>query len=145
MKKIRTLLLPCAFLFALSAFAFQSPSTPGGQGGQEKQGGQRGPGRQSVEERLQTMTENLGLTPAQQAQIKPILEDTQQQMQAIMKDESLSREDRGSKMRSLRDATDQKIRALLNDEQKKKFDERRKEQGPRRGNEKGGESAPPKQ
>jgi Spy/CpxP family protein refolding chaperone len=139
MKKTRILLLGVC-LFALSAFAFQSPAD---QGGQEKRGGQRGPGRQTVEERLQAMTEFLGLTPAQQSQIKPILEDTQQQMQAIMKDDSLSREDRGSKMRSLREATDEKIRAVLNDEQKKKFDERRKEQqGPRRGNEKGGEAAP---
>ncbi|MBZ5520799.1 MAG: hypothetical protein LAP21_00940 [Acidobacteriia bacterium] len=143
MKNIRSLLLLCTCLFALGAFAFQSPS---GQEGQRP----RGPmGRQmpTVDEQLQGMTEQLGLTAAQQSQIKPILEDTRQQMQALMKDDSLSREDRMGKMRSIREASDEKIKAVLTDEQKKKFEERRKEMQERRGKrdqEKGGDSAPPK-
>ena len=50
-------------------------------------------------------------------------------------------------MRSIREASDEKIKAVLTDEQKKKFEERRKEMQERRGKrdqEKGGDSAPPK-
>ena len=129
MTKARTLFLLCLSLFALGALA-QSPA--GGQEGSRP----RGPmGRQmpTIEEQLKGMTEYLGLTAEQQSQIKPILEDSRQQMQALMKDDSLSREDRVGKMRSIREATDAKIREVLNDDQKKKFDEHRKEMQERRG------------
>ena len=67
------------------------------------------------------MTKRYNLSSDQQAQIKPILANQQQQMQALRQDSSLSREDRMAKMKSIRDDSSGKISALLNDSQKQKF------------------------
>ena len=76
------------------------------------------------------MTKRYNLSSDQQAQIKPILANQQQQMQALHQDSSLSREDRMAKMKSIRDDSSAKISALLNDSQKQKFaqDQQRRQQ-----------------
>jgi hypothetical protein len=56
-----------------------------------------------------------------------------------MQDESMSREDKMAKGRSLREAANSKIRDLLNDDQKKKFDDLQKEMQERRQRQQGGD------
>ena len=75
----------------------------------------------TADEQVARMTKRYSLSSDQQAQIKPILANQQQQMQALRQDSSLSREDKMAKMKSIRDDSSSKIQALLNDSQKQKF------------------------
>jgi Spy/CpxP family protein refolding chaperone len=98
--------------------------------------------RMSPDEELQRLDKALKLTDDQKKQIKPILEERQQKMESLRSDTSLSQQDRWSKMRSAREDSDTKIRGLLNDDQKKKFDEMQQhERGHMQGHRPGG--APP--
>jgi Spy/CpxP family protein refolding chaperone len=76
----------------------------------------------SPDEELQKLDKALKLTDDQKNQIKPILEDRQQKVQSLRSDTSVSGQDRWGKMRSIREESNSKIRNLLNDDQKKKFD-----------------------
>ncbi len=99
---------------------------------------QRGHRQQmSPDQQLERLSKALNLTDDQKQQIRPILQDRQEKMQSVRSDTSLSREDRMNKMRSTFEETNSKIRAILNDEQKPKFDQmqqRRREQMQNRGN-----------
>jgi Spy/CpxP family protein refolding chaperone len=119
---MKTLVLFCAMALATSAFAWQG-AAPAGKEGHETGNGRGGHQMMSVDDQLKDMTQKLNLTSDQQAKIKPILEDTHQQMQSFMKDESLSREDKVSKLRSLHQSALAKVRDVLTDEQKKKLDQ----------------------
>jgi protein CpxP len=91
----------------------------------------------SPDQQLERLSKALNLTDDQKQQIRPILQDRQEKMQGVRSDASLSREDRMNKMRSTFEETNSKIRAVLNDEQKQKFDQRqqrRREQMQNRGN-----------
>jgi periplasmic protein CpxP/Spy len=101
-----------------SAAAFAQQDTPA-PGASAQQGGHRQP--PTPDEQVARMTKRYNLSSDQQAQIKPILANQQQQMQAVRQDSSLSREDRMAKMKSIRDDSSTKISALLNDSQKQKF------------------------
>lgn len=82
----------------------------------------RGPMRMDPNRQLEHMTRELGLSADQQGQIKPLLADRQQKMEAVFQDQSLSREDRRAKMQSIRQDSQSKIEAVLNDQQKQKFE-----------------------
>lgn len=117
MKMIKATMLLGAMLLAMGAFAWQSP---GGQDNKEHQGGM---GREGAEDPVKMLSEKLNLSEDQQTKVKAIFADQHQQMQAIRDDSSLSQDDKRSKMHSLRDATHAKIREVLNDDQKAKFDQ----------------------
>lgn len=68
------------------------------------------------------LTKRLNLTADQQAQVKAIDEDTGKQMMALRDDTSLSQDERRSKMMEIRKGSQDKIRAILTDEQKTKYD-----------------------
>ena len=72
---------------------------------------------------LMHLVRKANLTSDQQTQIKPILANQQQQMMALRGDSSLSREDRMAKMKGIRDDSNTKIQAILNDSQKAKYAE----------------------
>jgi Spy/CpxP family protein refolding chaperone len=101
----------------------QSAATQEGHGGHGRRGG-------NPEERLAHMTKRYNLTADQQSQIKPILQDGQQQMEALRSDTSLSQQDKFAKFQSLRQEQSQKIAGVLNDDQRKKFeaDQQREQQ-----------------
>ena len=140
MKSIKIIILLAVSMFAVGAIAQQNPQPP--QGGGE---GRRGP--MSVDDQVKNLADKLNLTADQQAKIKPILEDNRSQMQKIMQDDSMSREDKMAKGRGVREATNGKIRDLLTDDQKKQFDDMQKEmmerQRQRQQQQQGG-GAPPK-
>jgi len=77
----------------------------------------------SADEQLARMTKDLNLTSDQATQIKPILVNRQQQMQTLRQDLSMSQEDKMAKMKSLREDSNTKIEAVLNDTQKQQFAE----------------------
>ena len=73
---------------------------------------------------LEMMTKRLNLTPDQVSQIKAIDDDTMTQMQGLRSDTSTSRDDKRAKMQTIHQAQTEKVRAVLNDEQKTKYDAR---------------------
>ena len=75
------------------------------------------------EAQLQHLTKALDLTADQQAQIKPILENGDAQMKQLWEDQSLSQQDRHTKMQAIHQDTHSKIEAVLTDTQKQKFEE----------------------
>jgi hypothetical protein len=151
MKSIKTLLLTCITMAAVSAFAVQysgsasqgsmspgqspqtqmpsqtAPSTtqPGQpqatQPGQQPQSQQQA-GRPSIDDQVKMLTQELNLTSDQQSKMKNVLEDQHQQAMTIINDNSLARDDKIQKIRSLRESTITRARAMLNDDQKKKLD-----------------------
>jgi Spy/CpxP family protein refolding chaperone len=77
---------------------------------------------------LKHLSKRLNLSDDQQTKVKPILEDQQKQMQQLWSDNSLSRQDRFSKMRDIRENIDSQIKNVLNQDQQKKFEQMREEQ-----------------
>ena len=85
------------------------------------------------------MTKQLNLTPDQATQVKAILEDQQKQMMAARNSDSGA--DPREAMMAIRKASNDKIKALLTDDQKPKFDEMLAQQRQRGGG--GGQGGPP--
>lgn len=134
-------------IFALSGIlAFGAGSAIYAQDAQTSDGQQQGHrgmhGRMNPDEQLQRMTRALDLTSDQQTQIKPILEDQQQKMQALFQDQSASREDRRSKMQAIHQDSNSRIEAVLNDQQKQKFEAMEQRMHERMQQRQGGETAP---
>jgi Spy/CpxP family protein refolding chaperone len=131
-------------LSTAAAFAQQDNSAPPAQQGGNSGGGRMGRQQMDPDQQIARMTKRYNLSADQQAQIKPILANQQQQMQALRGDSSLSRDDRMAKMKGIREDSSTKIQAILNDTQKKQFaeDQQRMQE---RMQERGGGGAPPTQ
>ena len=95
----------------------QAPAT-----GAQEQGHHRGM-HMDPNKQLEHLTKTLNLSADQQTQIKPILTDRQQKMQALWQDQALSREDRHSKAQAIQQDTKTRLEAALNDQQKQQFEE----------------------
>ena len=91
-------------------------TAPAPQQGQAMQGPRRGGDMTAM------LTRELNLTPDQQTQVKAINDDSRSQMMALRNDTSTPQADKRAKMMDIRKSSDEKIRALLTDEQKTKFD-----------------------
>ena len=78
--------------------------------------------RPSLDDRVKRLAKALDLNESQQAGVKAVLEGQQRRARQIQFDESISGADRIGKFRALQEDTVSRIRALLNDEQKKKYD-----------------------
>lgn len=83
----------------------QNPAT-----GRQQMGG-------SPANRLQHMAQQLNLTDAQKAKIKPILQDEAQQLKALRNDMSITRQQFRDKIQEIRQATRAKIEPILTPEQ----------------------------
>jgi Spy/CpxP family protein refolding chaperone len=71
--------------------------------------------------RLKKLADELGLTDAQKAQMKPILMSARQQAQAIKKDSTLTPDARTAKLKALRKSTRQQTMAVLTPDQRAKL------------------------
>jgi len=122
----------------------QTQATPPQEQGQQGQWGHgHGRHRMDPEHQLQHLTKALDLTADQQAQIRPILTDRQQKMQALWQDQTLSRQDRRTKAQAIQQDTTTRLEATLNDQQKQKFEEMRAKMEARRQQRmSGGQQAP---
>jgi len=118
MKKNAIRLLISAFV--LAAWSLPALAQGTSAGGSEE--GQRHAMR-SVDERLQHMTKMLNLSDDQQAKLRPILQQQQDQVASLKQNTSMSQQDRHAKFQQIHQDTQQKIRGLLNDDQKAKFDQ----------------------
>jgi hypothetical protein len=104
-----------------AAFAQDTPPPPPSQDQAGPPQGGRGM-RMDPDQQLAHLTSALSLTTDQQTQIKPLLVERQQKMQALMQNQSLSQDDRRAQMRTISQGTNNSIKAVLNDDQKQKFE-----------------------
>jgi hypothetical protein len=77
--------------------------------------------RVRLDEQVSRFAKNLGLSEAQQSAVKNILEQQQREIIRIRIDASLSGSSRINRVRDLQTTTVRRIRAVLNEEQKKKY------------------------
>ncbi len=121
----RLLTLALASLLTAGVAMAQDNTASPQDSGQGAGQGQRGHGMMrpmDPDQELQHLTRQLDLTTDQQAQIKPLLVDHQQKLQALFQDQSLSRDDRRAKARAIGEEMHTKMGAILTDEQKQKLE-----------------------
>ncbi|MHB8654603.1 MAG: hypothetical protein ACYDA9_12060 [Terriglobia bacterium] len=118
-KRILTIAGAAVLVFGLAQLGTQAIAQSGSAGGAHK--GRRE--RMSPDRQLGRLSETLNLTDDQKGQIRPILEERSQKMQSLRADSSLAADDKRAKMRGIFEDSNSRIRAVLNDVQKQKFDE----------------------
>ncbi|HMF89360.1 MAG TPA: hypothetical protein VKL40_01865 [Candidatus Angelobacter sp.] len=133
MKIFRATVFTFPLLLALGAFA-QDADKPSDQSqpptqkeqqqpppAQPQQPGQ--PQAPSIDDQVKALAQELGLDDSQQAKVKTILENQRTQALAVIGDTAAPRDEKVQKIRAIREDTIGKVRALLNDDQKKKLDQ----------------------
>jgi Spy/CpxP family protein refolding chaperone len=80
-----------------------------------------------ADKKLDKMTKKLELTTDQQNKIRPILQDEENQIQAVMKNNILSREQKKEQIKAVSQSTKEKIDPLLTPDQREDFDKMKKE------------------
>ena len=74
---------------------------------------------QSIDQELARLTKDLELTPKQQQQVRPLLEEHHDRIQALLdKNPNASRQELGPQIHAISDETHHEIHALLSDHQK---------------------------
>jgi hypothetical protein len=74
-----------------------------------------------IEDRVRTLSKGLGLDLKQEAELRKVLERQREQVQRVWKDPALPGRWRVSATLAIDERTADEIRALLNDEQRKKY------------------------
>jgi len=76
-------------------------------------------GPRSIDQELDHLTKDLELTPNQRKQVRPLLQEHHDRIQALLdKNPSLSRQDLGPQIHAISDDTHHQIEALLTEHQK---------------------------
>jgi len=97
-------------------------------------------GRQNIEQRLNTMAEELKLTPDQKTKVKALLEDQAKKMEASRSEmQNLTQEERRTKMQASREEMNKKMKEILTAEQYTKYEKQRAEMRKKGGEGKGTE------
>ena len=136
------LALTCAAALSTPLLA-QDPSSPPPPRQQGPNGDRMG---EMQQRHLEHMTRALHLSPDQVSQIKAIQEDSRRQMMGLRGDSSVQGSDKHASMMAIRDAQNTKVKAVLNDEQKAKYDtmqEHEREHRQEHGEHGGDSQAPP--
>jgi hypothetical protein len=119
MKRFPLIAIMSISMLANAALAQQSAAAPGS----EEQDS-----LPPVETQLKVLNEQLGLSAKQQTKVKAILQHLHDATENVMQNQTLSREQRLAKVRPQRQLADEKMRAILSDQQRKRLDQY--EQGP---------------
>src|ERR1700739_3485783 len=93
-----------------------------------------------VDSELPHLTKELDLTPDQQKQIKPLLEEHRQKEQVLHQDQSLSPDELRTKAHAISDETHKQIEVFLNDEPQQKVKEMRQRMHPGDQNDQGNQN-----
>ncbi len=121
----RRVLLSASILFTSCCLALAQTDTQATAPASGPAAGQMQYHRHGVERQVKHLTRMLSLTPDQQTQVKAILAEQRQQMQqlrgASAQNGQAAQPDR-EQIRSIRQDSRTKIEALLNDDQKTKFE-----------------------
>ena len=110
------ILVLCATTLYVAPMMAQDAASPAPPAGQMR----GGPGHRG--DMVEMLTKKLNLTPDQVTQVKAINADAMTQAKAVHDDSSLSQADMRSKMMDIHKASQDKIRGILTDEQKTKYD-----------------------
>jgi hypothetical protein len=74
---------------------------------------------QSIDQKLASLTKDLELTPKQQQQVRPLLEEHHDKIRTLLdKNPTVSRQDLAPQIHAISDETHHKIHGLLTDHQK---------------------------
>jgi hypothetical protein len=77
----------------------------------------------NAEEHLRMLSEKLNLSAEQQEKARPLIQNMLGERQALLRDQSLSSDQRSQRQRALHERADRELRHFLNEDQKKKLDE----------------------
>lgn len=116
----RVVVCLCGAALAAGAAMAQQEAPPPPPPGVQQQGP---PPPMNPERRVQRMQQRLDLTPDQTAQLRSILVDGMQKMDALRMNGSMAAQDLRAQMQSTRKEMEAKIRGLLTPEQQAKFDQ----------------------
>jgi len=121
LKKCLLVLLAASVIAMAASFAAaqdsQSPPPPSQENGHWHHGSP------DPAQHTQELTRKLKLTSDQQTKVQDILQAEHSQMESLRQDSSLSEPDRHSKMMDIHQTTSTQVRALLDTNQQKKWDE----------------------
>ena len=117
MNRIRLLVIGTALMFALSAVAQQTATSP------DTHAEGTSAAITPVEQHRRMLSEKLGLTEDQQARARPILQEMHDGSQKLAEDQSLTPEQRQAGMHPLFINADRQIREFLTEDQKKKLND----------------------
>lgn len=120
-----------------------APPPPSQQDSMGPQSGGHGRAGRRGGRRIEMLTKRLNLTPDQVTQVKAIDADTMSQMKTLRSDTATAKADKRSQMMAIHQASQDKIRNVLTDEQKTQFDAMQAKMKEHRHNRRGGEGAPP--
>ena len=98
-----------------------APANPQSQPSQDHGGWHRG--QQDPAQRTKELTKHLNLTSDQQTKVQDIFQSEHTQMESLHQDSSLSQQDRRAKIMDIHTGTNSQVRALLDPNQQKKWDE----------------------
>lgn len=96
------------------------------QGASATTQGERG-AQITPEQVVERLAAKLDLTGDQKQQITPIIAERQEKMKALRSDTSLRKYQRGRKMKSVMEESDEKINKVLNEQQRKQYAELKKQ------------------
>jgi hypothetical protein len=114
--------MAASFVIAQTSAQSSNDSSPSTQQPAQGNGGwHHGP--PDPAQRTQELTRKLKLTSDQQTKVQDILQSEHSQMETLHQDNSMSQQDRRSKMMDIHQNSDTQIRALLDSTQQKKWDE----------------------
>jgi Spy/CpxP family protein refolding chaperone len=133
-----------------SAPPSSAPQTNDQQASPSQGNGRWRHGQPDPAERTKELTKRLNLTSDQQTKVLGIFQSEKSQMESLRQDSSVPQQDRRSKMMDLRESTNSQVRAALDANQQKKWDEmqaKREErmQNHRQGPPDGGQTPQPQQ
>lgn len=121
-------------MFMAAAVALGTVTIYGSTAQAEQAGAQTGAHPRVGQRRIGRLAQALGLTDAQKAQIKSILQAQRPKVQAVRQNSSLSPEEKKSQLKAIGKETRAQIAAILTPEQKQKLAElRKRHQGGRHG------------
>ena len=100
----------------------------------------------NTDDQVKALSDQLNLNADQQSKVRSILMDQHDQAMALIQDNSMARDAKLEKIHSLRASTISKVREVLKDDQKTKFDQMVQQQDEHiRQQQQGGSSASPGQ
>src|ERR1700733_11031742 len=101
----------------MTGIAIAQENSPQSHGPNQARQGIHGP--RSLDQELDHLTKDLELTPNQRKQVRPLLEEHHDRIQALLdSNPKLSREDLGPQIHAISDETHHQIEALLTEHQK---------------------------
>ena len=117
MRSLFTVGLIGMLALGMTGIAMAQENAPQPQGPNQARQGMQAP--RSIDQELDHLTKDLELTPNQRKQIRPLLQEHHDRIQALFdKNPRLSRKDLGPQIHAISDETHHQIEALLTEHQK---------------------------